>query len=60
MEVQNPLAAARGLLAAVKLSKQSGEGGGDGRIRFLFISGTFSEKNQSKSLWFLEEGRRAR
>ena len=57
VEVQYPLAAARALLAAAKLS---GEENDNGKMRFLFISGTLSERNQSKSLWFLEEGRRAR
>jgi hypothetical protein len=30
------------------------------KMRFLFISGTFSVRNQEKSLWVLEEGRKAR
>jgi hypothetical protein len=30
------------------------------KIRFLFISGTFSVRDQKKSLWMLEEGRKAR
>jgi hypothetical protein len=57
VEVQYPLAAARALLTA---AKAGGEEGREGKMRFLFISGTLSERNQSKSLWFLEEGRRAR
>lgn len=60
VEVQYPLTAARALLAAGKLNEQSGEGHRVGKIRFLFISGTLSERNQTKPLWFLEEGRRAR
>ena len=30
------------------------------KIRFLFISGTFSVRDQGKTLWMLEEGRKAR
>jgi hypothetical protein len=30
------------------------------KIRFLFISRTFSVRDQGKSLWVLEEGRKAR
>lgn len=29
-------------------------------MRFLFISGTLSERNQNKSLWLLDEGRKAK
>ena len=54
VEVQYALACAKALLAA------SPAVGGEGRVRFLFISGTMSERNQRKSLWFLEEGRKAR
>jgi nucleoside-diphosphate-sugar epimerase len=57
VEVQYPLTAAKALLSAAKLRE---EGTGNTKLRFLFISGTLSERNQSKSLWFLKEGRKAR
>jgi hypothetical protein len=40
-------------------AKTGGDGKDRGKMKFLFISGTLSERNQQKSLWFLE-GRRAR
>ena len=56
VEVQYPLAAAEAFLATAKMDG----GGKEKKIRFLFISGTLSERNHQKSLWFLGEGRRAR
>ena len=57
VEVQYPLAAAKAFLATAKTGGVGEEKEG---VRFLFISGTLSERNQQKSLWFLKEGRRAR
>ena len=55
VEVQYPLALAKAMIGAAKGNSESGV-----KIRLLFISGTLSERDQSKSLWFLEEGRKAR
>lgn len=57
VEVQYSLTLARAL---IKASKSPAEHVCHVvKIRFLFISGTFSVRNQSKSLWILEERRKA-
>jgi len=58
VEVQYPLALARALIEASK--KPAEHVCHVVRIRFLFISGMFSVRDQNKSLWMLEEGRKAR
>jgi hypothetical protein len=58
VEVQYPLSLARVLVEA---SKRPAEHVCHVvKTRFLFISGTFSVRDQAKSLWILEEGRKAR
>ena len=58
VEVQYPLALASALIEASK--KPADHVCHVVKIRFLFISGTFSVRDQTKSLWMLEEGRKAR
>jgi hypothetical protein len=58
VEVQYPLALARALIEASK--KPAEHVCHVVKTRFLFISGTFSVRDQKKSLWMLEEGRKAR
>jgi len=58
VEVQYPLALANVLISSTKSKKDATNS--STRLRFLFISGTASERDQSKSLWFLEQGRKAR
>ncbi|KAE9374156.1 hypothetical protein N431DRAFT_404684 [Stipitochalara longipes BDJ] len=58
VEVQYPLALATALIEASK--KPAEHVCHVVKIRFLFISGTFSVRDQNKSLWMLEEGRKAR
>ncbi|KUJ20052.1 uncharacterized protein LY89DRAFT_682855 [Mollisia scopiformis] len=59
VEVQYPLALANVLISLRKAGGESKEGGG-AQLRFLFVSGTFSERDQGRRLWFLEQGRMAR
>ena len=47
VEIQYPLAAARALLHARKLSERENVDRNE-KVRFLFISGTLSERNQRK------------
>lgn len=58
VEVQYPLALANALISSRKAAKESESS--EARLRFLFVSGEFSERDQSKCLWFLEQGRKAR
>lgn len=53
VEVQYPLALAHACI----LANRGNEGW---KMRFLFISGTLSEPDQGKKLWFLGDGRKAR
>jgi hypothetical protein len=55
VEMEYPMTAAREVLKAKDASRGVNE-----KVRFLFISGILSVKDQKKRLWFLEEGRRAR
>lgn len=55
VEVEYALTTAHALLCASKTNLDTGES-----IRFLFISGIMSVRDQKKSLWMLEEGRKAR
>ncbi|KAM3073479.1 hypothetical protein ACMFMG_004623 [Clarireedia jacksonii] len=55
VEVEYPMTAARELLKAKEAT-----GSADEKVRFLFISGILSVKDQKRKLWFLKEGRRAR
>ncbi|CZR59051.1 uncharacterized protein PAC_08943 [Phialocephala subalpina] len=58
LEVQYPLALANALLSTRDTGKENNESAT--KLRFLFISGTLSERDQSRKLWFLEQGRKAR
>jgi len=51
VEVQYPLACARAILATHT---------GEEKIRFLFVSGTLSVRNQEMALWLLSVERRSR
>jgi hypothetical protein len=53
--MEYPMTAAREVLKAKEATRGVNE-----KVRFLFISGILSVKDQKKRLWFLEEGRRAR
>jgi hypothetical protein len=58
VEVQYPLALAKALIEA---SKSPAEHVCHVvKIRFLLISGALSVRDQTKNLWILEEGRKAR
>jgi hypothetical protein len=58
VEVQYPLALAKALIEA---SKSPAEHVCHVvKIRFLLITGALSVRDQTKSLWILEEGRKAR
>ncbi|KAN0104872.1 hypothetical protein V8E51_010617 [Hyaloscypha variabilis] len=54
--IQYPLAAAKALIAAS--SSTSNPVNTKEKTRFLFLSGALAERNQAKSLWFIEEGRK--
>jgi hypothetical protein len=54
--IQYPLAAAKALIASS--SSTSNPVNTKEKTRFLFLSGALAERNQTKSLWFLEEGRK--
>ncbi|KAE8450178.1 hypothetical protein EG329_006959 [Mollisiaceae sp. DMI_Dod_QoI] len=58
VEVQYPLALANVLISSRKSKKDAINS--STKMRFLFISGTASERDQSRSLWFLEQERKAR
>lgn len=58
VEVQYPLALANALISSRTSGKSEEQD--SSKLRFLFISGTLSERDQSKKLWFLEQGRKAR
>jgi hypothetical protein len=58
VEVQYPLTLAKALIEASK--KPAEHVCHVVKIRFLFISGWFSVRDQGKHLWMLEEGRKAR
>ncbi|PQE21578.1 nucleoside-diphosphate-sugar epimerase protein [Rutstroemia sp. NJR-2017a WRK4] len=55
VEMEYPVTAVREVLRAKEATR-----GLNGKVRFLFVSGILSVKDQKKRLWFLEEGRRAR
>ncbi|KAE9365713.1 hypothetical protein N431DRAFT_385569 [Stipitochalara longipes BDJ] len=55
--IQYPLAAAKALIAAS--SSTSNSVNTKEKTRFFFLSGALAERNQTKSLWFIEEGRKA-
>jgi hypothetical protein len=58
VEVQYPLTLANVLISSRQAAKESEKS--ETKLRFLFVSGEFSERDQSKHLWFLEQGRKAR
>lgn len=58
VEVQYPLALANAIISSRSSGKSEEQE--TTKLRFLFISGTLSERDQSKNLWFLEQGRKAR
>ena len=45
---------------ATKLASQVAKGGSDKRFTFVYCSGFLAEKDQNKTLWFMQDARRMR
>ena len=48
-------------LAAAKAFREASEVAGDGKkLRFVYLSGAAAERDQERSLWFIQEYRKIR